>query len=135
MALKFNDANFTEEVLNSDKLAVVDVYADWCGPCRLVAPIIEELATEYDGKVKVGKLDADVAGATAQKYRVVSIPTILFFKGGQLVDQVVGAVPKATLKAKIDASIQRMTDDGTLNALVLKWDVFGEDNEVTEAAE
>ena len=105
MALKFNDANFTEEVLNSDKLAVVDVYADWCGPCRLVAPIIEELATEYDGKVKVGKLDADVAGATAQKYRVVSIPTILFFKGGQLVDQVVGAVPKATLKAKIDAHI------------------------------
>lgn len=103
MAMKFTDANFETEVLKSDQLVVVDVYADWCGPCRLVAPIIEDLAKEYDGVVKVGKLDADVSGATAQKYRVVSIPTIMFFKGGNLVEQVVGAVPKVTLKAKIEA--------------------------------
>jgi len=92
------DADFGAEIEQHEGLAVVDFWATWCGPCRMVAPIVEQLATEYAGKAKVTKLDVDSNQATAMKFRVRSIPTILFFKNGQLVDQVVGAVPKPRLE-------------------------------------
>ncbi len=105
MALQLTDATFENEVLKSDVPVLVDFYADWCGPCKMIAPSIEQLATEYDGKAKVVKLDVDANGATAQNYRVMSIPTLLIFKGGQVVDTIVGAVPKATLAEKLNAQI------------------------------
>jgi thioredoxin 1 len=92
------DADFGAEIEQHAGLAVVDFWATWCGPCRMVAPIVEQLATEYAGKAKVTKLDVDSNQATAMKFKVRSIPTILFFKNGQLVDQVVGAVPKPRLE-------------------------------------
>ena len=92
------DADFGAEIEQHEGLAVVDFWATWCGPCRMVAPIVEQLATEYAGKAKVTKLDVDSNQATAMKFKVRSIPTILFFKNGQLVDQVVGAVPKPRLE-------------------------------------
>lgn len=101
MALAFTDSNFENEVLNSDVPVLVDFYADWCGPCKMMAPVIEELSTQYEGKAKIGKLDVDQNGVTAQKYRVMSIPTILLIKDGQVVETVVGAVPKQQLEAKI----------------------------------
>ena len=101
MALIFTDTNFTEEVINSDLPVLVDFYADWCGPCKMIAPIVAQLATELEGKVKIGKLDVDANGVTAQNYRVMSIPTLLVFKGGQVVDTIVGAVPKNQLEAKL----------------------------------
>lgn len=105
MAAKFTDATFEAEVLNSDIPVLVDFYADWCGPCKMVGPIVEQLATEYEGKVKIGKIDVDAQQATAQKYRVMSIPTLLVFKGGEVVDTIVGAVPKAALEAKLNAAL------------------------------
>lgn len=101
MALAFTDGNFENEVLNSDVPVLVDFYADWCGPCKMMAPVIEELSTQYQGKAKIGKLDVDQNGVTAQKYRVMSIPTILLIKDGKVVETVVGAVPKQQLEAKI----------------------------------
>lgn len=101
MALAFTDGNFENEVMNSDVPVLVDFYADWCGPCKMMAPVIEQLSTEYQGKAKIGKLDVDQNGMTAQKYRVMSIPTMLIIKNGQVVDTVVGAVPKQQLEAKI----------------------------------
>lgn len=95
------DTNFATEIEEADGLAIVDFWAAWCGPCRMVAPIIEQLATEYEGQVKVGKLDVDSNQRTATRFNVRSIPSILFFKGGQLVDQVVGAVPRPVLERKI----------------------------------
>ncbi|PKM93887.1 MAG: thioredoxin [Firmicutes bacterium HGW-Firmicutes-1] len=103
MALAFTDINFENEVLNSTVPVLVDFYADWCGPCKMMAPVIEELSTQYEGKAKIGKLDVDQNGATAQKYKVMSIPTILLIKDGQVVETVVGAVPKQQLEAKIKA--------------------------------
>lgn len=103
MALKFTDSTFEAEVLNSDIPVLVDFYADWCGPCKMVAPIVEQLAAEYEGKVKVGKMDVDSDGLAAQKYGIMSIPTLLVIKNGEVVDKVVGAQPKAALKAKLDA--------------------------------
>jgi thioredoxin 1 len=94
------DADFEQEVEQHDGLAVVDFWATWCGPCRMIAPVLEQLASEYEGKVKVTKLDVDSNIRTATRFNVRSIPTLLFFKGGKLVDQVVGAVPKAQLDAK-----------------------------------
>jgi len=105
MTLKFTDGTFEAEVLNSELPVLVDFYADWCGPCKMVAPSVEQLSTEYEGKAKIGKLDVDANGATAQQYRVMSIPTLLIFKGGQVVDTIVGAVPKATLEAKLKAAL------------------------------
>jgi thioredoxin 1 len=102
MALKFTDENFQTEVLNSDQLVLVDFYADWCGPCKMMAPIIDELAGEYEGNVKIGKLNVDESPSTSSKYRVMSIPTLLFVKNGEVVDNVVGAVSKAQVVAKID---------------------------------
>jgi thioredoxin 1 len=94
------DADFRIEVEQHEGLAVVDFWATWCAPCRLIAPILDQLATEYAGKAKVTKLDVDSNQATATKFKVRSIPTVLFFKNGQLVDQVVGAVPKPQLELK-----------------------------------
>ena len=97
------DANFEAEVLNSDQPVLVDFWATWCGPCRTIAPTIEELATDYDGRARVVKLDVDNNPQTAMKYGIRSIPSILFFKGGLPVDQMVGVVPKKVLAEKLDA--------------------------------
>jgi thioredoxin 1 len=99
-AVNVTDANFAQEVEKHDGLAVVDFWAEWCGPCRLVAPILDDLAGVYAGKAKVTKLDVDANQATAMRFNVRSIPTILFFKDGKLVDQVIGAVPRGKLEAK-----------------------------------
>jgi thioredoxin 1 len=105
MAMTFTDANFEAEVLKSEVPVLVDFYADWCGPCKMMAPSIEQLASEYEGKVKIGKLDVDTNGVTAQHYRVMSIPTLLIFKGGEVVDTIVGAVPKNQVETKIKAAM------------------------------
>ena len=94
------DQDFEQEIEKHDGLAVVDFWATWCGPCRMIAPILDQLATEYQGKAKVAKLDVDANVHTATRFNVRSIPTILFFKNGKLVDQVVGAVPKPALELK-----------------------------------
>lgn len=99
-ATAVTDADFEQEVEKHDKLTVVDFWATWCGPCRMIAPILDQLAAEYDGKVKVTKLDVDANIKTATKFNVRSIPMLLFFKDGKVVDQVLGAVPKAQLAAK-----------------------------------
>ena len=98
-------AVWDKEVLQSSGLMMVDFWAVWCGPCRMIAPAVEELAKEYAGQVKVGKLNTDENPEVASKYKIMGIPTIMFFKDGQKVDQVVGAVPKPQLKAKIDSLI------------------------------
>jgi thioredoxin 1 len=95
------DANFQSEIADNQGLSMVDFWAAWCGPCRLIAPSVEQLADEYAGQVKVGKLDVDQNQRTAAQFNVRSIPTVLFFKGGQVVDQVIGAVPKQALDRKI----------------------------------
>jgi thioredoxin 1 len=97
----FTDDNFSAEVLKSDLPVVVDFWATWCGPCRMVAPIMEELAEKYEGKVKIGKLDVDENQQTAIKYGVRSIPTVLILKGGQVIDTIIGAVPKTMFIEKI----------------------------------
>lgn len=100
-AVEVTDTSFEQEIEKHDGLAVVDFWATWCGPCRMVAPILEQLASDYAGRVKVTKLDVDANQRTAMRFNVRSIPTILFFKGGQLVDTVIGAVPKAKLESKL----------------------------------
>jgi len=105
MALEFSDSNFQADVLDSDKLSVVDFWAEWCGPCRAVGPVVEELAKEYDGKVNVGKVNVDENPQTSMNYGITSIPAILFIKGGEVVDKQVGAVPKSVLNKKIQANL------------------------------
>lgn len=100
MALKITDANF-DEIIASGKPVVIDFWAEWCGPCRMVGPIIDELAQQYDGKVVIGKCDIDEQSALATKFAVRNIPTILFIKDGQVIDKQVGAAPKPTLEEKI----------------------------------
>ncbi|HEY9449856.1 MAG TPA: thioredoxin [Gemmatimonadaceae bacterium] len=99
-ALVVTDATFEQEIEKHDGLAVVDFWATWCGPCRLIGPILDQLASEYNGKAKVAKLDVDANQATSTRFNVRSIPTVLFFKDGKLVDTVIGAVPKAKLDSK-----------------------------------
>ncbi len=100
-----SDADFDEKVLKSDLPVLVDFWADWCMPCKMIAPIVEELSQEYDGKLGFAKLDVDSNPKTAMAFGVRSIPTLLVFKGGQPVDQIVGAVPKQILKKKIDSAL------------------------------
>ena len=95
--------NFEQEVAKSTTPVVVDFWAEWCGPCKMIGPMLEQLATEYSGKVKVGKVNIDLFQQLAVQYRINSIPTLLFFKNGQVVDQVVGAKPLKDLKAKFDS--------------------------------
>ena len=99
--VEVTDANFGDVVEKTDGLAMVDFWAAWCGPCRMVAPIIEQLATEYEGRIRVGKMDVDANQQTATRFNIRSIPSILFFKDGRHVDTVVGAVPKPQLERKI----------------------------------
>ena len=101
-AIVVTDADFATQVEGSTGLTVVDFWATWCGPCRMIAPILDQLAVEFEGKVKVTKLDVDNNQQTTVKFNVRSIPTLLFFKDGKLVDQVVGAVPKTALAAKFE---------------------------------
>lgn len=100
--VELTSANWDAEVTNSQGVVMVDFWAVWCGPCRMIAPTIEELAKEYSGKVKIGKLNTDENSEIAGRFKIMGIPTVMFFKDGQKVDQIVGAVPKQTLKAKID---------------------------------
>lgn len=100
--VELNDANFEELVLKSDKPVLVDFWAQWCGPCLAIAPFIEELAQEYEGNFVVGKLDVDANPQVSQMFRITSIPTLIVFKGGQMVDKQVGAAPKPVLKKKMD---------------------------------
>ena len=105
MAFEFTDSNFQDTALADDKLAVVDFWAEWCGPCRMVTPIIEELSKDYEGKVLVGKVNVDHNPEISMKYNVRSIPTILFIKNGEIVDKQVGATSKANLANKIEAHL------------------------------
>lgn len=101
MALQLTDANFETEVLNSDKVAIIDFWAEWCGPCRVVGPFVEELAQEYSDTAVVGKVDVDNNPGISAKYGIRNIPTILFIKNGEVVDKQVGAVPKNVLEDKL----------------------------------
>jgi len=103
--LHLTDTNFKKEVLESDIPVLVDFWATWCGPCKMIAPAIEELAKEYVNKIKIGKLDVDANSGTATRYGVMSIPTLIFFKNGKIMDQAVGALSKADLKRKIEENI------------------------------
>ncbi|MFH1121098.1 MAG: thioredoxin [Bacteroidota bacterium] len=102
MALELTDANFEELVIKSDKPAIVDLWAEWCGPCRMVGPLVEELSHEYEGRAVIGKLDVDSNPGVTAKYGIRNIPTILFFKNGEVADKQVGAVPKSVLAAKLE---------------------------------
>ncbi len=103
MALEITDANFTEMVNNNEGVSVVDFWAPWCGPCKMIGPIIDELHTEYDGKAVIGKVNVDHNPGVSAKFGVRNIPTILFIKNGEVADKSVGAVPKAQLASKLDA--------------------------------
>lgn len=101
--ITFTDENFEREVLESSEPVLVDFWAAWCGPCRVLGPVVEELAAEYKGKVKIGKLNVDESPASAQRFGVQSIPTVLFFENGQVIDQSIGLVPKSALAVKLSA--------------------------------
>jgi thioredoxin 1 len=105
MAFIFTDENFEQEALKSEQLVVVDFYADWCGPCKMMAPVVEELAEGYNGQVKIGKLNVDNSPATAANYKVMTIPTIVFIKNGNVVESIVGVVSKAQLEEKIKTNM------------------------------
>ena len=99
------DSDFEQEVLEADTPVLVDFWAEWCAPCKMVAPVLDDLANEYDGKIKFTKVDVDTNPETAMKYGIRSIPTLLVFKGGSPVDQLVGAVPKAVIKKRLDSAL------------------------------
>jgi thioredoxin 1 len=102
MAKEFTDANF-DELLSSNKVVVADFWATWCGPCKAMGPSIDELAVQYEGQALIGKVDVEENNDLAEKYAIRSVPTIIFFKDGEMVDKQVGAVPKAVLESKIKA--------------------------------
>lgn len=104
MALEFTESNF-DELIKTDKPVLVDFWAEWCGPCRLVGPHVDALATEYEGRAVIGKVNVDQQGTLAAKYGVRNIPTLIVLKNGEVVDKVVGAVPKETLAEKLDANM------------------------------
>ena len=103
--IEITDSNFDAEVSQSELPVLIDFWAVWCGPCKMVAPIVEELAKDYDGRVKIGKLDVDNNQQTAMKFGIRSIPTLLIFKNGQVVDTIIGAVPKGNIAKKLDAHL------------------------------
>ena len=105
MAVELTDANFEELVINAKQPVLVDFWAEWCGPCRMVGPVVEELAKEYDGKAVIGKLDVDNNPKVATEFGIMSIPALLFFKDGKVVDKQVGAVPKHILANKLNAQL------------------------------
>ncbi|MEG0796721.1 MAG: thioredoxin [Odoribacter sp.] len=102
MAIAVNDSNFEEVVLKAEQPVLVDFWAEWCGPCKMMLPIVEEISKEFEGKIVVAKVDVDSASGTAAKFGIRNIPTILFFKGGEVKDKQVGAVPKNSLVEKIN---------------------------------
>lgn len=101
--VNFSDANFNEEVLKSDSPVMVDFYAPWCGPCKMMAPTVDKLAEEYSGKVKIGKLNVDESTEISSKYEIQSIPTIIFYKNGEVVDKMIGFQSEESLKQKLDS--------------------------------
>lgn len=103
-AIEITDANF-EEIIKSEQPILVDFWAEWCGPCKMIGPVVEELAGDYEGKAVIGKVDVDSNPGVAQAFGIRSIPTLLFFKGGEIVDKQVGAVPKTVLSQKLDAQL------------------------------
>jgi thioredoxin 1 len=103
MVTEITDQNFEEEVLKADIPVAIDFWAPWCGPCRMLSPILEKLSEEYEGKMKFGKLNVDQNPETARKYGIMSIPLVIFFNGGEKVDESLGAVPEAVLRPKVDA--------------------------------
>lgn len=105
MAIEITDANFEEVVMKSDKPVLIDFWAEWCGPCRMVGPIVEELAKEYDGRAVIGKVDVDSNPNISMNFGIRNIPTLLFFKNGQVVDKQVGVVPKGVLAGKLNAQL------------------------------
>lgn len=104
-AQTFTDDSFEDDVIKSDKPVLVDFWAEWCGPCRMVGPIVDELAGEYEGQAKIGKVDVDNNPEISSKYGIRSIPSLLIFKNGEVVDQIVGAVPKTQLKKQLEAQL------------------------------
>lgn len=104
-AIEITDANF-EEIISSEKPVLVDFWAEWCGPCKMIGPVVEELASEYEGKAVVGKVDVDNNPNVSAKFGIRSIPTLLVFKGGEVVDKQIGAVPKSVLSQKLDAQVE-----------------------------
>jgi thioredoxin 1 len=103
-AIVLNDANF-DATINSDKPVLVDFWAEWCGPCKMIGPVVEELAGDYEGKAVIGKLNVDENPSVTARFGIRSIPTLLVFKGGQIVDKQVGAVPKSVLAQKLEAQV------------------------------
>lgn len=109
MALEINDANFEDIVLKSDKPVLVDFWAEWCGPCRMVGPLVEEIAKEFDGKAVVGKVNVDNNPEISMKYGIRNIPALLYFSNGEIVDKQIGAVPKSVLAGKLDAQVKKVS--------------------------
>ncbi len=103
--IEINDSNFESEVVNSDVPVLIDFWAPWCGPCKAVAPMVEEISSSYEGRIKVGKLNVDENQSTTMKFGIRSIPTLIMFKGGEAVDQIIGAVPKGEIERVVEKSL------------------------------
>jgi len=103
--IEVSDSNFESEVVNSDVPVLIDFWAPWCGPCRAIAPIVEEISSSYEGKIKVGKMNVDENQATTMKFGIRSIPTLIMFKGGEAIDQIIGAVPKGEIEKVVERSL------------------------------